>query len=131
MKKLLFGIIVGLLAGGAGVWLYERNQHAGAPEAKKPEEKKEESRVQHDENDKTFLKLDKEFQWHADLKTVVLEAADLKPELRVFGRVVDATPLATSLNDIATAHAQLDASAKEAQRLRMLFGQNQNASARA
>jgi hypothetical protein len=130
MKKVLFGIIVGLLAGGTGVWLFLRH-HGGAAEPNKEEEKKEEPHVQHDENDGTFLKLDKEFQWHADLKMVALEAAESKPEFRAFGRVLDPAPLATGLTTIAAARAQLEASSKEAGRLKALFAQNQNVSARA
>jgi hypothetical protein len=128
MKKLLFGIIVGLVAGGTGVWLYLHFHHE---EAKKEEEKKEEPHVQRDENDKVFLKLDAEAQAHADLKMAVLEAAELKPELKAFGRVIDPASLATALHDIASARAQIEASSKEAARLKTLFAQNQNASARA
>jgi fructose-specific component phosphotransferase system IIB-like protein len=129
MKNVLLGIIVGLLAGGVGAWLFLRH-HASGAEAKKEEEKKEEPHVQHDDNDKVFLKLDKEFQWHADLKMAVLQAAELKPELKAFGRVLDPAPLATVLTTLAAARAQLEASGKEAERLKILFGQNQNASAR-
>ena len=129
MKNVLLGIIVGLLAGGVGAWLFLRH-HASGAEAKKEEEKKEEPHVQHDDNDKVFLKLDKEFQWHADLKMAVLEVAELKPELKAFGRVLDPAPLATALTTLAAARAQLEASGKEAERLKILFGQNQNASAR-
>ncbi len=130
MKKVLFGIIVGLLIGGAGAWLFLRHHEPVAP-AEKPAEKKEESRVQHGTNGETFLKLDKEAQEHAGLKIAALEAAELKPELKTFGRVIDASALATALNDIALARGQVEASTKEAQRLKTLFSQNQNASARA
>jgi hypothetical protein len=130
MKKVFLGLVVGLLAGGGSAWFFLRH-HGGEAEAKKEEEKKEESHVQHDENDGTFLKLDKEFQWRADLKVTTLEAAELKPELKAFGRVLDPGPLAMALNTVAAARAQLEASNKEAARLKVLFGQNQNASARA
>lgn len=130
MKKVLLGIIVGLLAGGVGAWLFLRH-HYGATAEAKPEEKKEEPHVQRDGNDEVFLKLDAEFQGHADLKMAVLEAAELKPELKAFGRVLDPSSLAASLSEISAARAQLDASTKEAARLKLLFGQNQNASARA
>ncbi len=130
MKKVFLGIIVGLLSGGVGVWLYFHHK-GGGPEAKKEEEKKEEPIVQHDADDAVFLKLNEEAQAHADLKVVVLEAAELKPEVKAFGRVLDASPLAASLTEIATAQSQLEASGKEAERLKVLFAQNQNASARA
>ncbi|HEY0548752.1 MAG TPA: hypothetical protein VGF13_04065 [Verrucomicrobiae bacterium] len=129
MKKLWLGIIIGLLAGGVGVWLFV-GHHKGAAgeEAEKVESK---SHVQHGTNGETFLKLDKETQEHAGLKTAVLEAAELKPELKAFGRVIDPSSLATSLIEIAGTRVQLEASAKEAERVKILFGQNQNVSARA
>lgn len=130
MKKLLSGLLAGALAGGVGVWLFARS-HEGAAHEEKKEEHKEESHVQHGTNGETFLKLDKEAQERAGLKTAVLEAAELKPELKAFGRVVDPAPLATSLTEIATTRVQLETSAKEAERIKTLFGQNQNVSVRA
>jgi hypothetical protein len=87
--------------------------------------------VQRGTNGETLLKLDREAQEHAGLKMAILEAAQSKQELKAFGRIVDAATLATAHNEIAMARAQVEASAREAQRLKMLFGQNQNASARA
>jgi hypothetical protein len=128
MKKLFLGIIIGLIAGGAAVWVYHLKPSS---EPEKAEAKKEERRVLRDENDKPFLKLDKEFQSRAGLKITALEASELKPELKAFGRVLDPAPLAATITTIAAARAQLEASGKEAQRLKTLFNQNQNASARA
>jgi hypothetical protein len=119
-----------LLSGGVGVWLYFHHK-GGEPEAKKEEEKKEEPIVQHDADDAVFLKLDEEAQAHADLKVIELEASELKPEIKAFGRVLDPGPLTASLTEIATAQSQLEASGKEAARLKTLFDQGQNASARA
>ena len=130
MKKLLFGIIVGVLAGGVGVWVFLHG-HGGAHAEAKPEEKKEEPRVQKDGNDETFLKLEKEDQERAGLKIAALTEADLKPELRAFGRVVDPSSLATGLTDLAAARAQLTASAKDFERLKILNTQGQNVSTRA
>jgi hypothetical protein len=127
MKKLWLGIIIGLLAGGVGVWLFA-GHHKGAAGEEAVESK---SHVQHGTNGETFLKLDKDAQEHAGLKTAVLESAERRPELKGFGRVIDPSPLATSLTEIAATRAQLEASAKEAERVKILFGQNQNASARA
>ena len=130
MKKVLLGVMAGVLVGGVGAWLFLRHHGGGEPGEKK-EEKKEESHVQHGTNGETFLKLDKEAREHAGLKTAVLEAAELKPELKAFGRVLDPAPLVTAMTDIAVSRTQLEASMKEAERLKVLFGQNQNASARA
>jgi hypothetical protein len=130
MRKTLFGLILGLLAGGTGVWLYLHHA-GGAPEGKPKEETTAEPIVQRGTNGETFLKLDEAAQKHADLKMTVLEAAELKPESKAFGRVLDPGPLAASLMEMATAEAALEASGKEAERLRLLFSQGQNASARA
>src|SRR5436190_23980015 len=64
------------------------------------------------------------------LKTVPVEAMQLKPEVKAFGRVIDPSTLAVSMTDIASARAQLEASGKEAARLKLLHDQNQNASTR-
>ena len=129
MKKLLSGLVAGALAGGVGVWLFVGHHEGAAHEEK--EEHKEESHVQHGTNGETFLKLGKAAQEHVGLKITVLEAAELKPELKAFGRVLDPSSLATSLTEIGGTRAQLEASAKEAERIKTLFGQNQNVSARA
>ena len=129
MKKILFGIVIGLLAGGAGVWLFLR-PHAGAPEEKK-EEHKEASHVVHGTNGETWLNLDKEAQEHAGLKMAPLQAAELKPEMKAFGRVLDPAPLATAMTDMAAARTQFEASSRELERLKILYAQNQNVSTRA
>lgn len=130
MKKVFLGIIVGLLAGGVGVWMYFHFHPAAVAEVAK-EADKEEPIVQHDAEGETFLKLDEEAQNHADLKMLALDAAELKPEIKAFGRVLDPSPLAASLTEMATAQAAFEASGKEAERLKVLFSQGQNASARA
>jgi hypothetical protein len=130
VKKLLLGIILGLAVGGAAMWFYEKH-HAG-PEAKEEtkEEKKEVSFVQHGTNGETFLKLDQETQARMGLKTAPLAAAQLKPEVKGYGRVLDPAPLVALLVESANANAALAASTKEYERLKVL-AQTQNASARA
>lgn len=133
MKKLLLGIIMGLALGGSAVWLYQK-QHAATDaktEEKKPEEKKEESLVHHGTNGETFLKLDRETQNRMGLKTAPLAAAQLKAEVKGYGRVLDPAPLAAVLTDVATADAAVAASKKELQRTKHLFEQGQNSSQRA
>lgn len=130
MKKLLFGIVVGLLAGGAGVWLFVHLHGAEEGEEKK-EEKKEESHVIHGTNGETFIKLEQEAQERAGLKIAALEPAELKPEIKAFGRVLDPSLLAMAMTDIATARAQFEASSRELARLKILHAQNQNVSTRA
>jgi hypothetical protein len=131
VKQTLLGIIVGLLIGGAVVWTYEQRQHPPEKPKEKAGEHKQESIVQHGTNGETFLKLTKEVREHVGLKTQPLEKADLSPELKAYGKVLDPTPLATLLIDQTTAKASLDASSKEYERLKQLFAAGQNASARA
>ena len=125
MKKLLFGLIIGLLAGGAVVWIV-----TGRHEPAKEEEKVHSESHVVQEGSNTFLKLDPETQQRMGLKTAPLEAMQLKPEVKAFGRVLDPAPLATMMTDLASARAQLEASSKEAARLKLLHDQNQNASTR-
>ena len=64
------------------------------------------------------------------LTTAPLAAAQSKPEIKGFGRVLDPSPLAALLVERATAVAALEASKKELERLKLL-AQSQNASPRA
>jgi multidrug efflux pump subunit AcrA (membrane-fusion protein) len=93
-------------------------------------EKKEESRVSHGTNGETIIKLDAETQKRMGLQTGVLSSAQLAPEVKGYGRVVDAAPLAASVADLTSATAASAASQAELERLKTLAAQN-NASARA
>jgi len=130
MKRILLGIIIGIAAGGIVAWSFLKSH--GAPEAKaeKKEEHKEESHVQKGTNGETILKFDQAAQDKMSLKVVELESSELKPELKAFGRVLDLAPLSAELSDIALANSQLEASTREFERVKTLFGQNQNVSAR-
>ena len=127
MKKILLGLVIGLLAGGAGAWLLLHHHGEAAHEEKKSEE----SRAVHGTNGVTWLKLDKEAQERAGLKVAALEPASLKPEVKAFGRVLDPAPLATAMTELAAARTQFEASHRELERLKALHAQNQNVSARA
>ena len=130
MKNIIFGIIVGLAIGGVVTWTVLK--HAG-PEAgeEKKEEKKAESLVQHGTNGETFLKLDQATQDHIGLKTAALESTLVKPVVKAYGHVLDPSPLAALVVERATAQNALEASTKEFERLKVLHGQDQNASTRA
>jgi hypothetical protein len=128
VNKIIPGIAAGLLLGVAITWTFlKHHQHE---EEKKPEEHKEEAHVLHT-NDQTFLKLDLAEQEHAGLKIASLPSATLKPEVKGYGRVLDPAPLAALLLENASAHAALEASTKEFQRLKILHDQDQNVSTRA
>ena len=126
----MFGILVGLAVGAAAVWTFRPPPPAqGGKEATKPEEKTA-SFVHHDTNGGTFLQLDAETQARMGLKTAPLAAAQLKPEVKGYGRVLDPGPLAALVVESAAAQAALEASTREYQRLKALHAEGQNASTR-
>ena len=105
MNKTLLGTLLGVALGAAGAWLVLKPH--GAHDEKKPaEEHKEESHVVHT-NDQTFLKFDKEAQEHMGLKVAALEAATLKPEVKGYGHVLDPSPLALAVVEIAGERREL------------------------
>src|SRR3954471_5689577 len=128
MRNIILGIIVGLVVGGLVTWSYLKH-HEDKP-AEKKEESKEPKRVQQSTNGETFLKLSKEDQEHAGLKIGTVEAVEMNPEVKGFGRVLDPSPLAMQLVDLSSAQAALEASHKELERLKVLHAQNQNVSTR-
>lgn len=105
----------------------KKNEEAAAPAVA---EKKEESRVSHGTNGETIIKLDAETQKRMGLQTAALSAAQLSPEIKGYGRVLDAAPLAALVADLTAASAASAASQAELDRLKTLAAQN-NASARA
>jgi hypothetical protein len=116
-------ILVWVLASGCS----QKSAESAAPAAA---EKKEESRVSHGTNGETIIKLDVETQKLMGLQTAALSSAQLSPEIKAFGRVLDTTPLASLVADLTAANAASQASQAELERLKALAAQN-NASARA
>src|ERR1051326_6332989 len=76
-------------------------KEGGSGTAEKPKE--EESRVQHNTNGETIVKLDADTQKLMGLQTTALEAAELNKEVKAFGRVLDSATLASSVADLITA----------------------------
>ena len=130
MNKIVLGLLVGLVLGGAAVWFYEQHHTEAEAKGEKKEEKKEVSFVQHGTNGETFLKVDRETQARMGLKTAPLAAVQVKPEVQGYGRVLDPTPLAALLAEGASTKAALQASTREYERLKVLH-EGQNASTRA
>jgi hypothetical protein len=123
MKKILFAILIGLLA-GAGTTVLIMRHYQAAPEAAAADAAPTE-----EEEDEGLI-LTKEEQKTAGLATAQPEPYDYKLELKAFGRVLDSSSLAAGLTDIEAARAALDASAKEYERVKMLKASD-NASAKA
>jgi hypothetical protein len=117
MKKIFLGILIGVALGGAATWSWLRIAKSEPAEAPAAEADKHES----------GLHLSKEQQVAAGLVVAKPERAEVAAETRAFGRVLDATPLATLLAEIETADSTVAASVKEWERLKSL---GDNAAAR-
>jgi hypothetical protein len=94
------------------------------------EEKAPESHVKHGTNGEVLITLEADVQKTMGLQTAPLEPARLAPELKAYGRVLDASPLASLVADLISAQAASTASQAEFDRLKNLAAQN-NASTRA
>jgi hypothetical protein len=92
--------------------------------------KKEESRISRGTNGESIIKLDAETQKLMGLQTAALSPAELSPEIKAFGRVLDTASLASLVADLTAASAASQASQAELERLKALAAQN-NASTRA
>ncbi len=138
MNKVILGIVIGLALGAAGtITLVKYPEVANllklseADQEQEPEPQAEESFIQRDANGQTLVKLDPNEQRLIGLKAAPLQAAQAPAEVKGFGRVLDPAPLAALVTEGATAQAALQASTKEYERVKTLFSQDQNASARA
>ncbi len=104
------------------------------PEAKDESsgEKKSEppSRVKHETNGTVVVTVDQATQKLMGLQTTELRAAQLSPELKAYGRVLDVTPLVSLVADLTTARTAAEASHGVVYRLMTLAAAN-NASERA
>ncbi len=100
------------------------------PKEAKTEPAGPESRVKRDTNGTVTVTLDVNLQATIGLRTEELTPAELSPELKAYGRVLDPTPLASAVAELVTAEAASQASQAELARLKTLAAQN-NASARA
>lgn len=90
-----------------------------------------ESKVGLATNGEAVVSLDEKTQKLIGLETTALTASTLNPEIKSYGRVIDPSPLVGLLSSLSSARAGLEASAKEYQRVKALFSQGENASARA
>jgi hypothetical protein len=123
MKKVLIGIVPGLVIGFVVAWLVLHHRaepaKAEAAAAPAPAEKPKENPLQLNaaKREKTGVTLAKP------------SSATLAPEVAAFGRVLDPVPLIALAAEVETARAALDASQKEVEREQKLFAAGVNASA--
>jgi len=105
----------------------DKKEPGEATSGKTPEA---ESRVKHGTNGEVIVTVEQKVQPTIGLQVAPLEAAQLSPELKAYGRVLDPAPLAAIVADLLSAQAAGQASEAELKRLKTLAAQN-NASERA
>lgn len=127
MKRTLIGILVGLALGAGGAWMIATRHAAGGH----GEEHEDDAKEHGEAHSPTEVKLSHEMQTNAGLQTALPVSAEVKPEIKGYGRVLDPVPLVTALFDIDTAQNALTSSSKEHARIKALFAQGQNASQQA
>ena len=126
MKKIIIGLVLGIaIGGGAAWWWLQRGESPTASPSKPVASPPAQPEVS------PGVKLDRAKQTSAGIAVAHLVARELAREAKGYGRVLDPTPLMTSLLDIDSAAAAFEASQKAYERLEALFTHDQNASARA
>jgi len=89
-----------------------------------------ESRIQHGTNGEVTVTVETNLQQTIGLQVSALEPAEISPNLKAYGRVLDPSSLAGLAGDLATAEAAQQSSEAELRRLKTLMAQN-NTSERA
>lgn len=120
MKKVLIGIVAGLLVGGVATWVALRPRDTAKPEEAAPSLDISTGRAA----------ISKQLA-AVGLKFAGPETVQLTPEVKGYGRVLDPAPLVALLAEIETARAAATASEKELTRVQQLHAQDGNASAQA
>lgn len=131
MKTRILLPAIGILALAALVYGYRQLNREGKADEKADKPISAASKVEHNAGGETVIALGQKTQQLIGLKTATLSAATLPPEINAYGRVLDPAPLVAALGDTASARATFDASSKEYQRLKALFAQGRNTSAKA
>ena len=135
MKKAILFILVGASLGGGGMWLWQHGDDAKPgdekPAAEKPAaEESDKASVSRDEDGNAVVAMSDELQGDAGIVVAKPVAAQLAPEVKGYGRVLDPTPLGALMTELASARAAYAASSNELARLNILAAQG-NASSRA
>jgi hypothetical protein len=123
--------LLGVAAIVAGlVYGYQRMSKERAADAQGDKPVAAKSSVEHGTNGEAVVKLDLTAQRLIGLQTAALAAATQARTVKAYGRVLEPAPLLALASHTASARAVLAASSKEYQRLKTLFAQGQNASAK-
>ncbi len=129
MKQFFLTIILGVALGGGAVWFWQHNKTAETVAEKPAAEEGDKPIVSRDEDGNAVVTMSDELQGDAGIVVANPVAAQIAPELKGYGRVLDPAPLAALLNELASARAAVSASSNELARLKTLAEQG-NASPR-
>jgi multidrug efflux system membrane fusion protein len=136
--KKVIAILILIAAGFGGGVFYMKTRGDAKPaaadakpaDAKPADDEPAGAQVTRDENGRVVIKMNDETQGNMGLKVAKPEAAEMAPEFKGFGRVLDPAPLASLITELVTAQAAYAATSNELIRLKTLAGQG-NATARA
>jgi hypothetical protein len=137
VKRLILAtIIIAALAAGGVIWFKKHPAsaataspaEAAAPQ-KPAEEESEGAQISRDPNGNVVIHMNDEMQGDLGILVKKAELAQLKPELKGYGRVLDPATIAAQLTDLTTSQAAYLVSSNELARLKTLEGQG-NASIR-
>ncbi len=130
MKRAFLFILIGAALGGSGVWLVQHKDADETQAAKPAAAEEDKPSIARDEDGNAVVTMSDELQGDAGIVVANPEAAQIAPELKGYGRVLDPAPLAALLTELASDRAVASASSNELARLKTLAEQG-NASPRA
>ena len=129
MKKSIPAILLLAIVVGGGIYFFKHRGETTKPAGEKPTadkpavEEGEKTHVTRDETGRVVVHMDDETQGNIGILVAKPAAAQLSPELKGYGRVLDPTPLAALITELATARAAYAASSNELARLKILSAQ--------
>jgi hypothetical protein len=126
VKKIVFILVLLLLVVG-GVYVMKRK--SGSLEKPVEAPPAEVQKITHDEHGRTVLHMEDEIQGNIGILVGKPAAGTLTPEIKGFGKVLDASTFSGLMNELSSARAASLASSNELVRLKTLIGQG-NASER-
>ncbi len=123
--------LVLILIAAVVVSFWWKRYHSLAPTAEPAKPAEEEAiKITHDTNGNVVVHIPDEIQGNAGIIVSTPSAAEFRPEIKGYGRVVDVGPLAAAFTELIAARTAADYSRQELERMKILKAQN-NASDRA
>ena len=129
MKHKIPTILLLVVVVGGGIYFFKQRAESAKPAGEKAAAEKpageegEKTKVTRDETGRVVVHMDDETQGNIGILVAKPAAAQLSPEVKGYGRVLDPTPLAMLMTELATARAACVASSNELVRLKILAAQ--------